>query len=423
MTAGDRARWLLPRSAVVLGVLVVLGVVLFELRGVLTPIFFAFLVAYLLDPVVDRLEARGLPRAAAIVLLLGAFLGILGPILVVLAVYVVRQVVEFAEQLPGQVERMQGPVEGWLDAHGVVVPHTVDEALERFWESTSSGEVDAEALASRGTEVIVAVGEFVLGGTASAIAIGTTVFLVPVFAFYLLYDFDRIVAGARDLVPYRYRPFVVDVFAEIDQVLGQFIRGQLLVMTSLAVLYSLAYALVGIRLAVPIGVTAGALSFIPYVGGALALVLALLMTAIDWTGWGPVVGVVVAYTAVQTLESFVITPKVVGDKVGLSSIWVLVALLIGGDVFGFLGVLLAVPVAAVVKIFVVRFLDWYRTTDLYAEGAPEEEVGAIPGVLDEEGAPDSIETAVSKAVARDLAHPPGVPEDAAPAAATDHEEE
>jgi predicted PurR-regulated permease PerM len=129
--------------------------------------------------------------------------------------------------------------------------------------------------------------------------------------------------------------------------------------------------LLGVRLAVPIGITAGILNFIPYVGGAFALAAGVLMSLLD--GWHPwqLVGVVLAYTVVQTLEGFVITPRIVGKTVGLSEIWVLVALFVGGEIFGFLGVLLALPTAAVAKIFVSHGVQFYRTTELFLQAPPE----------------------------------------------------
>jgi predicted PurR-regulated permease PerM len=192
--------------------------------------------------------------------------------------------------------------------------------------------------------------------------------LVPVFAAYLLYDFDRIVAGTRDLVPLRYRGLVVEIARDVDKILGEFVRGQLIVMLILAVLYSLAYMILGVRLGVLIGVTAGLLSFIPYVGGGVALVFGVIMSLVYWTGFGQLVGVLVAYGIIQALEGLVITPRVVGDKVGLSAVWVLFALLVGGELFGFMGVLLALPAAAVTKIFVVRGLTWYRASELFLGG-------------------------------------------------------
>lgn len=348
---------------------------LYVLRGVLSPIFFSLGIAYLLDPVVDRFERAGVPRAAAIavVLTLLALVGALFLLLVLPAI--IREVVQFARELPAQLTALDHQVEPWLLAHGIPVPHTVDEALAELALAPTE-------LASRAAAPAEAILQYVLGGTVTVIGAVASVLVIPVLVFYLLYDFDRMVEGARDLVPTRFRAKVVEVSREIDAVLGQFVRGQLLVMIAMGVLYAVAYTLVGVRLAIPIALVAGLLAFIPYVGSGSALVMALLMCVVDWTGWQKPVLVVVAYAVCQFLEGFVVVPRIVGDKVGLPAVWVLVALMIGGEVFGFLGVLLAVPVAAVVKIFVVRGLASYRGSELYRGASPRAPSSARGPVFD-----------------------------------------
>jgi predicted PurR-regulated permease PerM len=209
-----------------------------------------------------------------------------------------------------------------------------------------------------------------MGGTLSVLGSAAAALVGLVLAVYLLNDFDRITAGVSALIPWRWRETVTSYAGEIDHILSQFMRGQLIVMAVLAVLYSAAYALLGVRLAVPIGMVAGILNFIPYLGSAFALVAGLVMSLLDgWHVW-QLVGVVLAYTAVQTLEGFVITPRIVGQTVGVSEIWVLVALFVGAEIFGFLGVLLAVPAAAVINIFVAHGVQYYRTTALFLPAPP-----------------------------------------------------
>ena len=209
-----------------------------------------------------------------------------------------------------------------------------------------------------------------MGGTVSVIGSVFAAVVVLVLAVYLLNDFDRLIAGVRELIPLRWRATVTNYAEEINQILSHFLRGQLTVMAILAVLYGGAYALLGVRLAVPIGIAAGMLNFIPYLGGAFALTAGVLMSLLDGWHTGQLVGVILAYTVVQTLEGFVITPRIIGKTVGLSEIWVLVALFIGGEIFGFLGVLLAVPAAAVAKIFVTHAVQYYRTSELYLQEPP-----------------------------------------------------
>jgi predicted PurR-regulated permease PerM len=358
------------RALVVVVALAVVGVLLYALRGVLSPLFFSLGIAYLLDPVVDRFERAGMPRGAAIAIVLSLLSLFVVLFLLLVLPAVIREVVQFGHELPGQLSALEARVEPWLTARGIPVPHTLDEALSEL-------ELAPTELASHAAAPAEAIVGFVLGGTATAIGAVASALVVPVLVFYLLYDFERMVSSARDLVPARFRAQVVEVASEIDAVLGQFVRGQLLVMLVMGILYALAYSLVGVRLAIPIALVAGLLAFIPYVGSGSALTLALLMCVVDWDGWTKPLLVVLAYGVCQFLEGFVVVPRVVGDKVGLPAIWVLVALMIGGEVFGFLGVLLAVPAAAVAKIFVVRGLAWYRGSALYL-GSSAAPSGAVP---------------------------------------------
>lgn len=353
----ERSR-IFPRWMVALFAIFAVGGLLYLLRGALTPVFFAFLIAYMLDPVIDRFEARGHSRAVGIAVMLTVVMGGLAIFVALALPGAVRDLVSFVRELPGLIKGLITSLEPWLTQLGVPVPHSVDEAVTQF-------QLDMGDLAKKAALPATAVLKWLLGGTVSVVGAIAGLLLVPVFAAYLLYDFDRITAGIRDLVPPRYRDDVVEIAREVDGILGEFIRGQLIVMLILAVLYTVAYSLLGVRLAILIGVVAGFLSFIPYVGGGMALVMAVVMSFIYWTGWGQLVGVLIAYTIIQVFEGFVITPKVVGDKVGLSAVWVLFALMVGGEVFGFMGVLLALPAAAVIKIFVVRGLTWYRASELF----------------------------------------------------------
>ena len=373
------------------------------------PVFFAAMIAYMLDPVVDRLESKKIPRALAIVLLLALVLVVLVLLALLIVPSIVREFSLFLKELPGQLDALRGKVEPWLKSQGVDPPHSVQEAYKQLG-------IDAKQLAGKAVAPAGKVLDVVLGGTASVLGTLATAVIIPVFAFYLLYDWDRMMSAIRDLIPWRVRPHVVDMAGEIDEVLGQFIRGQLLVMGLLAVLYAVAYGALGVRLAVPIGIIAGLLSFIPYVGGATALGLALLMCGLTGTTPMQLGGVVAAYTVIQILEGFVITPRIMEDKIGLGAVWVLLALMVFGELFGFLGVLLAVPLAAVLKILLMRAVAFYRKSDFFAAGEPGMELspaGARPslfeGILKERGLPDDPDVAARKRV-RQSSIPPAAAE-------------
>lgn len=398
--AGQAVGRIFPRWFVALVIIgAVLGL-LYLLRNVLTPVFMALVIAYVLDPVIDRFEAKRVPRAAAIVIVLTVVLSLLGLFLLLAVPAIARDVSRFVSELPQLGERLLVWAQPVLERFGISAPQSIEDAMTQL-------EVDTSTLAQKAVEPAGAALRWLLGGTMNVLAALAGLLIIPVFAFYLLLDFDRMTAAARDLVPPNWRPYVVDAAGEVDKVLGEFMRGQLIVMLMLAVLYSIAYSLAGVRLALVIGILGGLLAFIPYVGAALALGLALLMCVLDWHGPMQIVWVLVGHSVVQGLESFVITPRIVGEKVGLSPIWVLFALMVGGELFDFLGVLLALPVAAVAKIFTMRAVAYYRRSAVFLDARPPERL--MPGVaalLREEGLPDRPEVARAKAEAGGAVPPP-----------------
>jgi predicted PurR-regulated permease PerM len=358
-----RREIVLPRAAYMVGAVLLGGAVVYWLRGVLTPLFLAFSLAYILDPLVDRLEAWKVPRPAGIAIVLAGTLGAVALFLGLVVPGIATDVASVIRELPQQLAALWARLMPWLEQRGIEVPHSATEWVERL--NIIASEAASTILAPAGN----ALGSL-LGGTLSVLGSAAAALVVLVLAVYLLNDFDRLIAGLRELIPLRWRGTVTRYARDIDQMLSHFLRGQLTVMAILAVLYSVAYALLGVRLAVPIGIIAGLLNFIPYLGSGFALVAGLLMSLLDgWHLW-QLIGVVLAYTAVQTLEGFVITPRIVGHTVGLSEIWVLVALFVGGELFGVLGVLLAVPAAAVAKIFVASALRSYRRTALFRDTPP-----------------------------------------------------
>lgn len=347
------ARWLLNAAAVL-----AVGSLVYALRGVLTPVLFAFLLAYVLHPAVDGMQARGVPRALGIVSILATVLGSIGLFAVLVLPRIVGDLTALMQTLPAAIDRVRDALEPTLRGLGLELPRDVQDVRAVLPE-------DYRSFAAGAWGPLKGVLAGVVGGTASALGAFFSALLVPILAFYLLMDFAAIVASVRDLLPVRHRDHVTSIVTEIDVVLAQFLRGQLTVMTILAFLYAVGYAVVGVPLAVPIGVLAGLVAFIPYVGGAIALGLGLLMVALHWSGWGTVAGVVGVYAAVQVLEGLVITPRVVGEKLGLAPVWILLAVMAGGELFGFLGVMLALPVAAIGKVFVLRAVHAYRRSALY----------------------------------------------------------
>jgi predicted PurR-regulated permease PerM len=393
----------LPREFyVVLGVAAG-GYLMYTLRSILTPLFLAFAIAYMLDPIIDRFETWKIPRPAGIAIVLLGLIGALATFIALVLPVVASDVATVASELPSKISTLIASADPWLTAHGIKVPHTTTEWMERLGANANS--VASSMLAPAGgiLSAVVAGGFSVVGSVVAAL-------IVPVLAIYLLNDFDRITSAVRGHLPRRYRRVITEYAREIDASLSHFLRGQLTVMAIMAVLYGTSYAILGVRLALPIGLISGILSFIPYLGSAFALSSGLLMSLLGGFNPGQLFGVVVAYTIVQTLEGFVIAPRIMGKTVGVPEMWVLIALFVGGEIFGFLGVLLAVPAAAVIKIFLTRAVDIYHESDLYLDG-PASLRSIPPGeVFRTSSAPPAAPSSPS--------HPPPAPAESSPSATT-----
>jgi predicted PurR-regulated permease PerM len=361
----ERREIVLPRPLLNAVAILGIGYLIYLLRGVLTPILLAFAIAYVNDPLVDKLETWKLPRPLGVaIVMLGTLTAIV--LFVVLVIpNIVADIAVVAHELPAHATRWFASGEHWLSRYGITVPHSSTEWLDQL--RSHADDIAGNVVTPVGTALT-----WVVGGTATAIGAVVGAMIVPVLSVYLLYDFDNIIAGIRDLIPRRFRRVVTSYARDIDVVLSQFIRGQLIVMVIVAFLYGTAYSLLGVRLAIPIGICSGLLAAVPYLGSAFALTSGLLMSLIGGAGWPQLLGVFLAYATIQTLEGFVIVPRVVGNAVGLRDVWVLLALFVGGELFGFLGVLLALPAAAVGKIFVARAIQHYRSTELFLAGPPSQ---------------------------------------------------
>ncbi len=342
--------------------LLVAGAVLFTLllawllRGVLAPLFFAFLLAYALDPFVDKLEALKVPRSVgALVVVLGLF-GLVTLVLVYAIPLFFDELRAAAFDLPSQVEGLERRLEPWLSStFHLKIPHSLGELVRALAEK-----MQAEGPSLAGAVALAAF------GTLSYVAVILSALVVPVFALYLLIDFDRIVARAAQLVPRRWERPVGSVARQVHRTLGGYVRGQLTANVLLAALYAAGLRLLpDIRLAVPIGILTGMMAFVPYVGFFTGLFFALAMAILDWHGIGGVVEVVAVMGGVQLLDSMFITPRIVGRSVGLAPLEVLLTMMAAASLFGFFGVLLAVPLGAVVKILIQRLVRVYLQSEFY----------------------------------------------------------
>lgn len=331
---------------------------LWLLKGALTPLAAAFGIAYLFDPLVRRFQAQGLGRRMAIVALLGASGLVLVGFLLIVVPLMQREIVELTRDVPAYVARGIAWATPRLEALDLPIPTNWTQLVEEL----RSGRIELPIGALRDAALKVL---FSLTGTLGAL-IG--LLIIPVIAYYLLADFEAVKRGLLSAVPRPYEAFVRERSALVDQLLSGFLRGQLTVCAILAVLYAAGFAVIGVPLAVVIGLAAGFLAIVPYMGNAVALGSALLLCLFEYGLDRHAVLVLVWYAIVQNLEGFVLTPRIVGGNIGLHPATVIVALLIGGDLLGFLGLLVAVPLAAVAQVFLKDLLRLYRESSLYARG-------------------------------------------------------
>lgn len=323
------------------------------LDAALTPIILALVFAYLLWPLVRALQRRGLPRSlGTTITILLAMLAV--AVLVLLLVPIVTTLLPLLRtQWPTLLDKFNHVVGPWLKNFGVQVDtDTIKNGLLKSF----NGNMD-----EWGQKLINSAR---IGGSWLATIIGFLV-LVPVLVFYLLIDAESVSGGAWSLVPLKARPGLSGFLGECDTMLRQYLKGQLAVMGAMALIYPLGLMLTGLNLAWPIGVFTGLAVFIPYLGYTTGLVLALMSAAIQFTGWQGVAEVAAVYAVGQVLESFVLTPRLVGERIGLSPLAVIVALLVFGEVFGFVGVLVCLPVSAVGVVALRRVMAAYRASAFY----------------------------------------------------------
>lgn len=347
------ARW----GIVAAGVLGALLLLLWVLKAALTPLAAAFVIAYLLDPLIDWFERHRVRRSFAIFLLLGlAGGGVLGFLLFVIP-RVVAEISALTEQMPAYLERFVTEVVPAVEQRvGIDLPRTLDGLL---------GELRGAELTVLGTLRDLLTGT--LATLTGTVGVVVGLLVIPILAYYLLVQFDEVVRRIGEGVPPRHRDSVFEKVRTIDRLVSGFLRGQMLVAATLGVLYAAGFSLIGIDLAIGVGLLAGALALVPYLGNIVALGTATVLCVLKFGIDGHLLAVIGWYLVVQSLEGFVLTPRIVGSSVGLHPAAVIVALLIGGDLFGFLGLLIAVPVAAVVKVFVAEALHAYRRSSLFGD--------------------------------------------------------
>jgi predicted PurR-regulated permease PerM len=347
----DSQKWLL--LAVVFGS----GFLIYLLAPVLTPFLVAALLAYLGDPLVDRMEAKGMPRTAAVAVMFVILLAMLAGLLLLLVPALQQQLMALAKAVPRYVDWLQANLMPWLSQTFGIDAAVLD------WSAIKS------AAQQNWSKVGGAAGGVMSWLSASGMALVATLanlVLIPVVTFYLLRDWDHLVARVRELLPRKWEATAVQLATDSDSVLGAFLRGQLLVMLALGAVYSIGLWWVGLELALIIGVVAGLVSFVPYLGFILGILLAGVAAIMQFHEAYYLLLVALVFGVGQALEGMLLTPMLVGDKIGLHPVAVIFAVMAGGQLFGFVGVMLALPVAAVIMVLLRYVHRQYQQSELYA---------------------------------------------------------
>lgn len=338
-----------------LGSVALLGAIFYWLGPILSPFLFGAMLAYIGSPLVSWGARHRIPRSLGALLVIVLMFGLAVSLFLILSPLVQKEISVIMSRLPALATRFNESVLPWLQTQlGVDLQVDVATIKQLITDNLDSLQgLSGKLLAS-----------LRIGGLA-LLGFLVTLLLVPVVMFYLLRDWDVLLRRIDKLVPRRWHDRIRTITLEIDQVLAQFLRGQISVMLVLAIYYALGLWLVGLEFAVPIGVLTGLLVFIPYLGYGLGLMLAVLVALLQWSGWPGFIAVLAVYGLGQILESFVLTPIMVGERIGLHPLAVIFALLAFGQLFGFFGILLALPASAALLVGLRHARQNYLASELY----------------------------------------------------------
>ncbi len=336
---------------------IVVALLFYVLGPILAPFMFAAILAYICDPLVDRLQRRRVPRTLATVLVLLLLIGLFVLLMLIMAPLFQKEVALLSQRIPGYITALNEKLIPWLNAKFGL---KLELDFQGFKQNITEYVQGADGLASK------VFASLKIGGMA-VVGFFVNLILVPVVLFYLLRDWDKLVEKIDHLIPRRWHGRATTIAREIDAVLSEFLRGQVSVMLLMSVFYVLGLWLAGLEFALPIGIITGMLVFVPYVGMIAGLVLASLAALMQFQSLPGMVWVWVVFVVGQLLEGMVVTPWLVGDRIGLHPVAVIFALLAFGQIFGFFGVLLALPVSAALLVALRHLRQNYLESKIYNE--------------------------------------------------------
>jgi len=358
MPAEKHSYW--RKVALVVSVSVTVGLLLYLLRGMLAPVLLAFLLAYLFDPLADWLERHSWPRPLAVSLCLLVLVVLTVGVIALVIPTIYHEIGALARKAPQYVARVQSALVPWIEKN--LGWQLSGQSLGEVLSSTANKlSASAEQLAGPLARIV----QQLLSSIAGLLSALIVLVLIPLFTYFFLVDYDRIVNWFVELVPPARRPLFLERAREIDEVFSGFLRGQGTVCAILAVIYSVALTLAGVPAGVTIGVITGLFNFVPYVGTTTGILLSCLFLLLEGSSWSAFLVVGIIFAAVNLVDGLFITPRVLGKRLGLAPVAVILALMAFGEIFGFVGVLMAVPVTAIGKVLGKHALAAYRQSRLY----------------------------------------------------------
>lgn len=330
---------------------------IYYMSSIFFPLLLAFVIAYVLDPVVDRLERPYFPRG----LICGLIVLLLIVIFILILIYFVPklfdEIISFAKSIPDYIEKIKTLLEPHIKKLHDRYPIEVDKVIKSF---STEVEKKLPAIAENATNIFLDTFTNLLGFVLGLIKL----IFIPIFTFFLLKDIDKIKVWIKNHLPFKYKDRIVSLFEEIDSVLGSYLRGQLLICLVIGIYYSIGFVLIGVPFGLMFGILIGTVNFVPYMGVFIGVIPAILLTLAETGSFTKILLIFILYLAQQIWDGMYMTPSILGKKVGLHPVFILLSLMIFGKLFGIIGILIAVPTSAVLKVLIKRWLESYQTRQL-----------------------------------------------------------
>ena len=350
------------RALIAIAVTLAILYVISALKAVIVPLFVAFVIAYASDPLLTRMAKR-IGRTMSVIfvmllMLLAAFL------LINLIIPMIQSIIlTFTMLLPTLLEKMNSSLAPILARAHIKFPGTVDQLIARIAQKLSG--VGSDELQTAGSAF-----SWAFSGTVGVISFVLVLVLIPFFSYYMMLDYSKIITTVYGLIPQRYMKDAEKLSKELDYVMSHYIRGQLTVCIVMGLLYATSLMLFHVENGFGIGILAGLLNVVPYGGIIVGVILSVSFSFLNFTTWTPVIGSLITFTVLPMFDNFFVTPKILGKSVGMNPVFIVVALLVGGNLLGIFGLIIAVPAAAIIRVLLKIGLEYYHSSEAYKGTTP-----------------------------------------------------